>query len=125
MKELKDILSDITELIYYSKNTTTGNVSHKMPAIMCRLNEIEKNLEEIINDEDLFSKFNGSTLFPENQIEKFSEIEMQEFSKWSLNNLLYCYEPNLNKWFDRKTFKIKTWEEIFAIYNQINTLKNE
>jgi hypothetical protein len=49
--KLKSVSSDISELIYYAKNTTSANVSHKMPAILNRLNEIDKKLNDILFDD--------------------------------------------------------------------------
>jgi hypothetical protein len=49
--KLKTISNDISELIYYTKNTTCANVSHKMPAILNRLNEIDKTLKDILFDD--------------------------------------------------------------------------
>ena len=50
--KLKSVSSDISELIFYAKNTSSANVSHKMPSIMYRLNEIDKKLKDILYDED-------------------------------------------------------------------------
>lgn len=49
--KLKSVSNDISELIYYAKNTTSANVSHKMPSILNRLNEIDKTLKDILFDE--------------------------------------------------------------------------
>jgi len=49
--KLKSVSSDISELIYYAKYTTSANVSHKMPAILSRLNEIDKKLKTILYNE--------------------------------------------------------------------------
>lgn len=49
--KLKNISNDISELIYYAKNTTSANVTHKMPSILNRLNEIDKTLKDILYDE--------------------------------------------------------------------------
>ena len=49
--KLKTISNDISELIYYANNTTCANVSHKMPAILNRLNAIDKNLKDILFDD--------------------------------------------------------------------------
>jgi hypothetical protein len=49
--KLKSVSSDIAELIFYAKNTTSANVSHKMPSILNRLNEIDKALKDILFEE--------------------------------------------------------------------------
>lgn len=122
--DLKSIQSDISELIFYAKNTCSGNVSHKMPSIMNRLNEIDTKLKNI-----LFSEIDDRTQ-DEKDIQEFidmskddivpttiySDINMLDFAKWALTNIKYCYDFNLDKWWIRKTFKFLTWEEIFNIY---------
>lgn len=122
--DLKSIQSDISELIFYAKNTCSGNVSHKMPSIMNRLNEIDTKLKNI-----LFSEVDDRTQ-DEKDIQEFidmskddivpttiySDINMLDFAKWALTNIKYCYDFNLDKWWIRKTFKFLTWEEIFNIY---------
>jgi acetylglutamate synthase len=50
-KKLKTVSNDVSELIDYAKNTTSANVSHKMPAILNRLNDIDKNLKGILFDD--------------------------------------------------------------------------
>lgn len=122
--DIKSIQSDISELIFYAKNTCSGNVSHKMPSIMNRLNEIDTKLKNI-----LFSEVDDRTQ-DEKDIQEFidtskddivpttiySDIDMLDFAKWALTNIKYCYDFNLEKWWIRKTFKFLTWEEIFNIY---------
>lgn len=122
--DIKSIQSDISELIFYAKNTCSGNVSHKMPSIMNRLNEIDTKLKNI-----LFSEVDDRTQ-DEKDIQEFidmskddivpttiySDIDMQDFAKWALSNMKYYYDTNLGRWWVRKTFKFKTWEEIFNIY---------
>ena len=49
--KLKTVSNDVSKLIYYAKNTTSANVSHKMPAILNRLNDIDKNLKGILFDD--------------------------------------------------------------------------
>jgi uncharacterized membrane protein len=50
-EKLKSISSDLSELIFYAKNTSSANVSHKMPSIMNRLNEMDKKLKSVLFDD--------------------------------------------------------------------------
>lgn len=140
--DIKKIQSDISELIFYAKNTCSGNVSHKMPSIMNRLNEIDTKLKNILfsevddrtQDEKDIQEFIDMSMEKDTQLLKnnctssgfdpiddvpttiYSDIDMQDFAKWALSNMKYYYDTNLGKWWVRKTFKFKTWEEIFNIY---------
>jgi hypothetical protein len=48
----------------------------------------------------------------------FSFEDMKVFSKWCLENKQYRYETSGEFWFDNKTLKKLSWEEIWEIYNQ-------
>jgi hypothetical protein len=152
--DLKLIQSDISELIFYAKDTYSGNVSHKMPSILNRLNEIdtklknilfsevddrtqdEKDIQEFISKDDIVptKKFTiGTDVSKENTNQPYnsanstitySDVDMLNFAKWALSNIKYCYDFNLEKWWVRKTFKFKTWEEIFNIYKDEISNKN-
>ena len=134
--DLKSIQSDISELIFYAKNTCSGNVSHKMPSIMNRLNEIDTKLKNILfsevddrtQDEKDIQNFMSNDNISKDDIVPtiYSEIDMQDFAKWSITNLKYCYDSSLGKWWERKTFKSISWQEIFNIYkNEIPNNGND
>jgi hypothetical protein len=48
----------------------------------------------------------------------FSFEDMKVFSKWCLENKQYRYDTSGEFWFDSKTLKKLSWEEIWEIYNQ-------
>jgi hypothetical protein len=48
----------------------------------------------------------------------FTFEEMIVFSKWCLENKQYRYDTSGEFWFDSKTLKKLSWEEIWEIYNQ-------
>jgi hypothetical protein len=131
--DIKSIQSDISELIYYAKNTSSGNVSHKMPSIMNRLNEIDIKLKNILfsevddrtqDEKDIQNFIDMSkekdlwlpNISKDDIVPTYSKFNMLDFSKWTLTNLKYCYDIQLNTWWERNTFKFKTWEEIFNIF---------
>ena len=48
----------------------------------------------------------------------FSFEDMKVFSQWCLENKQYKYDTSGKFWFDSKTFKKLSWEDIWEIYNQ-------
>lgn len=48
----------------------------------------------------------------------FSFDDMKVFSQWCLENKQYKYDVNGKFWFDSKTLKKLSWEDIWEIYNK-------
>lgn len=39
-----------------------------------------------------------------------------KFAKWCFENHKYIYDSSLNLWFQTKSLRITTWEEMYEIY---------